>query len=144
AYHIAPHVFHELGAEVIAIGDKPNGFNINDKVGATAPRALVEAVQQHQVDLGIALEGDADRLIVVDARGRMFNGDELLCIMVRDRMETRPVAGAVGTLWTNIALEVAFRKMGIDFLRANVGDRYVLEALQERGWQIGGEGSGHL
>ncbi len=144
AYHIAPDVFHELGAEVIAIGDKPNGFNINDKVGATAPQALVEAVKQHQADIGIALDGDADRLIVVDSKGRIFNGDELLYIMVRDRMQTQPLEGTVGTLMTNMALEVAFRKMGIGFVRANVGDRYVLEALQERGWLVGGEGSGHM
>ena len=144
AYHIAPDVFHELGAEVIAIGDKPNGFNINDKVGATAPEALVEAVRAHSADIGIALDGDADRLIVVDSAGRIFNGDELLYIMVRDRMAVRPIEGAVGTLMTNMALEVAFKNMGIEFVRANVGDRYVLEALQERGWLIGGEGSGHM
>jgi len=144
AYHIAPDVFHELGAEVIAIGDKPNGFNINDKVGATAPEALVEAVRTHGADIGIALDGDADRLIVVDSAGRIFNGDELLYIMVRDRMAVRPIEGAVGTLMTNMALEVAFKNMGIEFVRANVGDRYVLEALQERGWLIGGEGSGHM
>lgn len=144
AYHIAPHVFHELGAEVVAIGDRPNGFNINDKVGATAPQALVDAVLQHNADIGIALDGDADRLIVVDAKGRIFNGDEMLYIIVRDRMKARPLEGAVGTLMTNMALEVAFRKMGIGFVRANVGDRYVLEALQERGWLIGGEGSGHM
>ena len=144
AYHIAPDVFHELGAEVIAIGNQPNGFNINDKVGATAPEALVEAVKAHKADIGIALDGDADRLIVVDASGRIFNGDELLYIMVKDRMSVQPIAGAVGTLMTNMALEVAFKKMGIGFVRANVGDRYVLEALQERGWLIGGEGSGHM
>ncbi|GGI16024.1 MAG: phosphoglucosamine mutase [Oxalicibacterium faecigallinarum] len=144
AYHIAPDVFHELGAEVIAIGDKPNGFNINDKVGATAPAALVDAVQANKADIGIALDGDADRLIVVDAAGRIFNGDELLYIMVRDRMAVRPIEGAVGTLMTNMALEVAFKKMGVAFVRANVGDRYVLEALQERGWLVGGEGSGHM
>lgn len=144
AYHIAPDVFHELGAEVIAIGDKPNGFNINDKVGATAPEALVEAVRMHGADIGIALDGDADRLIVVDSAGRIFNGDELLYIMVRDRMAVRPIEGAVGTLMTNMALEVAFKNMGVEFVRANVGDRYVLEALQERGWLIGGEGSGHM
>lgn len=144
AYHIAPDVFHELGAEVVAIGNQPNGFNINEKVGATAPAALAEAVRTHRADLGIALDGDADRLLVVDADGRIYNGDELLYVMVRDRMNVQPVDGAVGTLMTNMALEVAFRKMGIDFVRANVGDRYVLEALQERGWLLGGEGSGHM
>jgi len=144
AYHIAPDVFHELGAEVIAIGNRPNGLNINEGVGATAPAALVEAVRTHQADLGIALDGDADRLIIVDAGGRIYNGDELLYVMVRDRAEMRPVDGVVGTLMTNMALEVAFRKMHIAFERANVGDRYVLEQLQERGWLLGGEGSGHL
>ena len=144
AYHIAPHVLHELGAEVIAIGNQPNGININDQVGATAPAALVKAVQAHQADLGIALDGDADRLIMVDAQGRIFNGDELLYIMVKDRMATQPVKGAVGTLMTNMALEVAFKKMGVGFARAKVGDRYVLEVMQERGWVLGGEGSGHL
>ena len=144
AYHIAPHVFHELGAEVIAIGNQPNGLNINDEVGATAPAALVASVLENKADLGIALDGDADRLIMVDATGRIFNGDELLYIMVKDRMSIQKVHGTVGTLMTNMALEVAFRDMGIGFARAKVGDRYVLEVLQERGWVIGGEGSGHL
>ncbi|RQO36133.1 phosphoglucosamine mutase [Herminiimonas sp. KBW02] len=144
AYHIAPDVFHELGAEVIAIGNQPNGFNINEGFGATAPQALVEAVRANQANLGIALDGDADRLLVVDAAGRIYNGDELLYIMVKDRMRVRPIEGAVGTLMTNMALEVAFKEMGIGFARANVGDRYVLEALRERGWQVGGEGSGHM
>jgi phosphoglucosamine mutase len=144
AYHIAPDVFHELGAEVIAIGNQPNGLNINDAVGATSPTALVEAVLGHGADLGIALDGDADRLLMVDAHGRIYNGDELLYVMVKDRAATRPVEGVVGTLMTNMALEVAFRKMHVAFERANVGDRYVLELLQERGWLLGGEGSGHL
>lgn len=144
AYHIAPHVFHELGAEVIPIGNQPNGININDQVGATAPEALARAVRANRADLGIALDGDADRLVMVDGNGRIFNGDELLYIMVKDRMSVQKVHGAVGTLMTNKALEVAFRQMGIDFVRAKVGDRYVLEALQERGWVLGGEGSGHL
>jgi phosphoglucosamine mutase len=144
AYHIAPNVFHELGAEVIAMGVKPNGLNINDAVGATAPNALSMAVQEHKADLGIALDGDADRLLMVDAAGRVYNGDELLYVMVRDRMATAPIQGAVGTLMTNMALEVAFKQMGVGFARAKVGDRYVLEVLQERGWLIGGEGSGHL
>ncbi|GAA4016385.1 phosphoglucosamine mutase [Actimicrobium antarcticum] len=144
AYHVAPHVFHELGAEVIAIGNQPNGVNINDDVGATAPAALARAVQANKADLGIALDGDADRLVMVDADGRIFNGDELLYIMVKDRMTTQTVPGAVGTLMTNMALEVAFKKLGVGFARAKVGDRYVLEVLQERGWTLGGEGSGHL
>ena len=144
AYHIAPDVFHELGAEVIAIGNRPNGVNINEGFGATAPEALAASVQIHHADLGIALDGDADRLLVVDAAGRIYNGDELLYVMVKDRMAIGPVAGAVGTLMTNMALEVAFKRMGVGFARAKVGDRYVLEVLQERGWQLGGEGSGHL
>jgi len=144
AYHIAPDVFHELGAEVVAIGNQPNGLNINDGFGATAPDALAAAVQANHADLGIALDGDADRLLMVDAGGRIYNGDELLYIMVKDRLSIGPVAGAVGTLMTNMALEVAFKRMGVGFARAKVGDRYVLEVLQERGWQLGGEGSGHL
>jgi phosphoglucosamine mutase len=144
AYNIAPHVFHELGAEVIAIGATPDGFNINAGFGATAPKAMSEAVVEHKADLGIALDGDADRLIMCDAAGRLYNGDELLYVMVRDRMATGPVAGAVGTLMTNMALEVAFKELGIGFARAKVGDRYVLEVMQERGWLFGGEGSGHL
>lgn len=144
AYHVAPSVFHELGAEVIAIGNQPDGMNINDGVGATAPAALAAAVKEHQADLGIALDGDADRLMMVDAVGRIYNGDELLYVMVKDRMQTERVEGAVGTLMTNMALEVAFKKMGVGFARAKVGDRYVLEVMQERGWLLGGEGSGHL
>jgi phosphoglucosamine mutase len=144
AYHIAPDVFHELGAEVVAIGNLPNGLNINDGFGATAPEALAASVQEHQADLGIALDGDADRLLMVDASGRIYNGDELLYVMVKDRLAIGPVAGAVGTLMTNMALEVAFKHMGVGFARAKVGDRYVLEVLQERGWLLGGEGSGHL
>ncbi len=144
AYHIAPDVFHELGAEVIAIGNQPNGLNINDKHGATEPAALSAAVKEHGADIGIALDGDADRLLMVDASGRIFNGDELLYVMVKDRHANGGVDGAVGTLMTNMAVESAFKKMGVGFARAKVGDRYVLEVLQERGWHIGGEGSGHL
>jgi phosphoglucosamine mutase len=144
AYHIAPDVFHELGAEVVAIGNQPNGLNINDGFGATAPEALSAAVRQHQADYGIALDGDADRLLMVDAAGRIYDGDELLYMMAKDRMAAGPLAGVVGTLMTNMALEVAFKQCGVNFVRANVGDRYVLEALRERGWQLGGEGSGHL
>jgi phosphoglucosamine mutase len=144
AYHIAPDVFHELGAEVVAIGNQPNGMNINDKHGATAPQNLAKAVREHEADIGIALDGDADRLLMVDNLGRVYNGDELLYIMVKDRMATGQIHGVVGTLMTNMALEVAFKRMGVGFARAKVGDRYVLEVLQEKGWQIGGEGSGHL
>lgn len=145
AYHIAPDVFHELGAEVIRIGCEPDGYNINDGVGATSPQALVEAVKQHRADYGIALDGDADRLQVVDGAGRLYNGDELLYVMVADRlMQGETVPGVVGTLMTNMAVEVAIKRQGIEFVRAKVGDRYILEELTRRGWQLGGEGSGHL
>ncbi|MBI3284496.1 MAG: phosphoglucosamine mutase [Burkholderiales bacterium] len=144
AYAIAPNVFHELGAEVIAIGHQPNGLNINDKAGATAPDALAMAVRANHADLGIALDGDADRLLMVDRYGKIYNGDQLLYLMVMDRLAIGPVPGAVGTLMTNMAVEVALKKLGIGFVRAKVGDRYVLEQMQERGWQLGGEGSGHL
>jgi phosphoglucosamine mutase len=145
AYDIAPHVFHELGADVIPIGVSPNGFNINDGVGATAPDALVRAVRANHADLGIALDGDADRLQVVDAQGRLYNGDELLYVLVKDRIATDgSVEGAVGTLMTNLAVEQAIGRLGVKFVRAAVGDRYVLEQLRERGWQLGAEGSGHI
>ena len=145
AYHVAPDVFHELGAEVIAIGCSPNGTNINAGFGATAPAALVAAVKQHGAHYGVALDGDADRLQLVDAAGRLYNGDELLYLMVADRLaQGLPVPGVVGTLMTNMAVEVALRERSIAFVRAKVGDRYVLEELVARGWQLGGEGSGHL
>ncbi len=144
AYDIAPHVFHELGAEVIAIGNQPNGFNINDKVGATAPDALSLAVRANHADLGIALDGDADRLLMVDKNGKIYDGDQLLYLMVLDRLAIGPVAGAVGTLMTNMAVELAFNKLGVGFARAKVGDRYVLELMQQNNWLLGGEGSGHL
>lgn len=145
AYHVAPDVFHELGAEVIAIGCSPDGFNINEGCGATSPQALQAAVAQHGAHYGVALDGDADRLQIVDAAGRLFNGDELLYLMVQDRLQQGlAVPGAVGTLMTNMAVEVALRRQGVGFVRAKVGDRYVLEELVSRGWQLGGEGSGHL
>jgi len=145
AYQVAPEVFHELGAEVISIGCSPNGVNINDGVGATHPEALVKAVREHQADYGIALDGDADRLQLVDGTGRLFNGDELLYVMVADRLEQgRAVPGAVGTLMTNMAVELALKARGVAFVRAKVGDRHVLEELLARGWELGGEGSGHL
>jgi phosphoglucosamine mutase len=143
-YHTTPHVFDELGAEVVTIGASPNGFNINDGVGATAPEALRAKVLEEKADLGIAVDGDADRLLMVDANGRIYNGDELLYVIVRDRMKVGPVQGAVGTLMSNLGLEQAFGRMGIGFERAKVGDRYVLERLRERGWLFGGESSGHL
>ena len=145
AYQIAPMVFHELGAEVIAIGCTPDGLNINDGFGATHPQALVNAVKIHQADFGIALDGDADRLQIVDAEGRLYNGDEVLYLMVAERLARgEKVPGTVGTLMTNMAVEVALKAKGVEFVRAKVGDRYVLEELDKRGWLLGGEGSGHL
>ncbi len=145
AYHIAPEVFHELGAEVIAIGCAPDGLNINDGVGATHPDALIRSVRANLADYGIALDGDADRVQLVDAQGRLFNGDEVLYLMVAERLARgEKVAGAVGTLMTNMAVEVALKNKGVEFVRAKVGDRYVLEELEKNGWLLGGEGSGHL
>jgi phosphoglucosamine mutase len=145
AYHTAPPVFHELGAEVIAIGVSPNGRNINDHCGATAPQALIAKVREVNADMGIALDGDADRLQMVDSSGRLFNGDELLYILAKDRIDRgQKIGGVVGTLMTNLAIENAIKNLGIGFERANVGDRYVLELLQAKQWIIGGEGSGHL
>ncbi|WP_298829959.1 phosphoglucosamine mutase [uncultured Piscinibacter sp.] len=145
ASRVAPNVFHELGAEVVEIGCSPDGMNINAGFGATAPAALVAAVKDHRADYGVALDGDADRLQLVDAGGRLYNGDELLYVMVADRLAQRqPVPGAVGTLMTNMAVELALSERGVAFVRAKVGDRYILEELAARGWQLGGEGSGHL
>ena len=145
AYQIAPMVFHELGAEVVAIGCSPDGLNINHEVGATHPQALVAAVKAHRADYGIALDGDADRLQLVDADGRLYNGDELLYIMVDDRLgRDEHVPGVVGTLMTNMAVELALIARGVQFVRAKVGDRYVLEELEKHKWLLGGEGSGHL
>jgi phosphoglucosamine mutase len=145
AYHIAPKVFHELGAEIICIGCAPDGLNINGDVGATHPQALVAAVKAYHGDFGVALDGDADRLQLVDGAGRLYNGDELLYLMAMDRLERgEAVPGVVGTLMTNMAVELALRARGIEFVRAKVGDRYVLEELERRGWLLGGEGSGHL
>lgn len=154
AYQVAPKVFHELGAEVISIGCAPDGLNINHEVGATHPEALVAAVKVHGADYGIALDGDADRLQLVDAQGRLFNGDEILYLMVKERLlrggnasakrASEAVPGVVGTLMTNMAVELALKAKGVQLVRAKVGDRYVLEELEQRGWLLGGEGSGHL
>jgi phosphoglucosamine mutase len=145
AYQIAPMVFHELGAEVVAIGCSPDGLNINKGFGATHPEALIAAVRQQGADYGVALDGDADRLQLVDASGRLFNGDEVLYLMVNERLARgEKVPGAVGTLMTNMAVELALQRKGVEFVRARVGDRYVLEELEKRGWLLGGEGSGHL
>lgn len=145
AYNIAPKVFHELGAEVISIACAPDGLNINKACGATHPEALIEAVKAHRADFGVALDGDADRLQLVDAQGRLFNGDELLYLMADDRLRrSEAVSGVVGTLMTNMAVEVALKARGVEFVRAKVGDRYVLEELEKNQWLLGGEGSGHL
>ncbi len=145
AYQVAPDVFHELGADVVAIGCAPDGANINAGFGATAPEALVRTVRETGADYGVALDGDADRLQLVDATGRLYNGDELLYVMVGDRLDQgHAVPGAVGTLMTNLGVEHALKERGVALVRAKVGDRYVLEELNARGWLLGGEGSGHL
>ncbi len=145
AYQIAPKVFHELGAEVISLGCSPDGFNINKGVGATHPESLVKAVMEHKADYGVALDGDADRLQFVDSEGRLFNGDEILYLMVDERLSNgQKVEGVVGTLMTNMAVELALKARGVEMVRAKVGDRYVLEELDKKGWTLGGEGSGHL
>lgn len=144
-YHIAPHVFHELGAEVIAVGVAPDGFNINRKVGATHAESLQKAVRKAKADIGIALDGDGDRLIMADAAGRIYDGDELLYIVAARRKRARSLrGGVVGTQMTNLAMAQALAKLKIPFARAKVGDRYVLEMLQAKGWQLGGENSGHI
>jgi phosphoglucosamine mutase len=143
-YHVAPPVFHELGAEVAAIGASPNGFNINDGFGATRPEALRGAVKAQRADLGIAFDGDGDRVLMIDGEGSSYDGDQLLYIIAKERARSGSVPGVVGTLMTNLALELALEKMGVAFARAKVGDRYVLEAMLERKWQLGGENSGHI
>jgi len=144
AYSVAPHVFHELGADVVPVGVSPDGFNINDLFGATSPAQLQAAVLRHQADLGVALDGDGDRLIMADAQGALYDGDQLLYAIVRHRAGKGKVAGVAGTLMTNLALEQAFARLGVAFARARVGDRYVLELMREKGWQLGGENSGHI
>lgn len=144
AYHTAPDVFHELGAEVVSIGNLPNGLNINDGFGATAPKALCAAVLAHGADLGVALDGDADRIQMVDAKGTLYDGDQLLYAIVCSRARHGKVNGVAGTLMTNLALEHALARMDVPFARAAVGDRYVVEMLHENGWLYGGENSGHI
>ncbi len=144
-YHIAPHVLSELGAEVIAMGDKPNGLNINAEVGSTSPGALQDAVTRHQADLGIALDGDGDRLIMVDHQGDLVDGDEILFIIARSRNASGSLRGSVvGTLMSNLGLEHALARVGLGFERTAVGDRYIMARLQENGWVLGGESSGHI
>jgi len=144
AYHIAPKVFHELGAEVTAIGVKPNGLNINDGVGATRPEFLRETVLSQQADLGIALDGDGDRVVMVDGEGAIYDGDKLLYVIAAAHKESGQLRGVVGTQMSNLGFEHAIRRLGVDFDRARVGDRYVLERLQQQGWTLGGESSGHI
>ena len=144
AYNVAPHVFHELGAEVSAIGVTPDGFNINDHVGATSPQALQAEVRRVKADLGIALDGDADRLLMVDGDGSLFDGDQLIYAVAKHRSAKGGLEGVVGTLMSNLALEQDIKKLGAGFARAKVGDRYVLELLHEKGWELGGENSGHM
>ena len=144
-YHIAGHVLHELGADVVAIGVQPDGLNINHECGATHSSTLQIAVRQHHADLGIALDGDGDRVVMVDSKGTIYDGDQLVYIIARHRQQRGLLkGGVVGTLMTNLAVENGFRKLGIPFVRSNVGDRYVMELLQQKDWQLGGEGSGHI
>ncbi len=144
AYNVAPHVFHELGADVVAIGVKPDGFNINDSFGATAPASLKKEVALQKADLGIALDGDGDRVLIVDSAGKLYDGDQLLFAIAKHRSGKQKLAGVAGTLMTNFAFEKAMAHLGIGFARAKVGDRYVLELLREKDWQLGGENSGHI
>jgi len=139
-----PRFFHELGAEVLPVGVEPNGLNINDGVGATRPEHLKKAVLAHRADLGVALDGDADRLIMVDQRGQIYDGDKLLYVVARARHAEGRLDGVVGTLMSNLGFEHAIARLGVPFARAKVGDRYVLELLHERGWKLGGENSGHI
>jgi phosphoglucosamine mutase len=144
AYNVAPHVFHELGADVTCIGVKPDGMNINDQTGATAPSALRQEVMNQQADMGIGLDGDGDRVVMIDASGRAYDGDQLLYAIAAHRVGQRKVSGVAGTLMTNLAFEKAMQRLGIPFGRARVGDRYVLELMREKGWELGGENSGHV
>ena len=144
AYHIAAEVLHELGADVVAIGNAPDGVNINEGVGALHPELLAATIQATGADFGIALDGDADRLVMVDAAGHAYDGDQILYAIVQERLLNGPVAGVVGTLMTNMALEQALKAKGVPFKRAKVGDRYVMEMLAAEGWLYGGENSGHI
>jgi len=143
-YHVAPNVFHELGAEIVGVGDTPNGLNINQEVGATAPEALRRKVLETRADCGIALDGDGDRLVMVDAAGQVYDGDQLLYVIARQRARVQSLPGVVGTLMSNLGFEHALCRLGIALGRAKVGDRYVLEMMQDKGWQFGGENSGHI
>ncbi|HEJ9421828.1 TPA: phosphoglucosamine mutase [Proteus mirabilis] len=144
-YHIAPNVFRELGAEVITIGCEPTGININDECGATDVRMLQKRVLEEGADVGLAFDGDGDRIIMVDHKGLKVDGDQILYIIAREALRQGQLrGGAVGTLMSNMGLEIALKQLGIPFVRAKVGDRYVLEKLQEKGWRLGAENSGHI
>lgn len=144
-YHIAPNVLSELGAEVIEIGTEPNGLNINRNVGATSMKAVTDSVLENQADLGFALDGDGDRLMLVDHKGNVIDGDQIVYIIARDVLKSGQLkGGVVGTVMSNLGLEVALATLGVPFIRSKVGDRYVLELLQQKGWSIGGESSGHV
>jgi len=144
-YHIAPNVFAELGADIITIGDKPDGLNINENCGSTHPHTLAAAVLQNRADIGVAFDGDGDRLMMVDSKGQIIDGDEILYIITKARIAAGEKKGGVaGTLMSNMGLELAIKKLGLEFERTNVGDRYVIECLKEKGWCLGGENSGHI
>ena len=144
-YHIAPNVLRELGAEVIEIGTDPNGININEKCGATDVKALQEKVLETKADVGLAYDGDGDRIMMVDHLGNKVDGDQILFIIAREALRSGQLkGGVVGTLMSNMSLEIALKMLGVPFVRANVGDRYVLEKMVEHGWTLGGENSGHI
>ena len=144
-YHVAPKIFSELGAEVISIGNEPDGFNINLNVGSTHPKTIKETTLKHKADLGIAFDGDGDRVVMIDHLGNIVDGDQLVLVIARALKEKNQLkGGVVGTLMTNMAIEKALKELEIDFVRTHVGDRYVLETLLEKGWSIGGENSGHI
>jgi phosphoglucosamine mutase len=144
AYHVAPNVFHELGAEIVGVGDTPNGLNINHEVGATAPQALRRKLLETRADCGVALDGDGDRLVMADAAGNLYDGDQLLYVIARHRARSQSIPGVAGTLMSNLGFEHALGRLGISLGRAKVGDRYVLEMMQDKGWLFGGENSGHI
>jgi phosphoglucosamine mutase len=144
-YHIAPNVFAELGADVITIADKPDGININENCGSTHPNTLAAAVLQNRADIGIAFDGDGDRLMMVDSKGQIIDGDEILYIITKARLAAGEAqTGVAGTLMSNLGLELAIKELGLDFERTKVGDRYVMECLRNNGWSLGGENSGHI
>lgn len=144
-YHIAPNVLSELGADVIEIGTEPDGLNINRKVGATSMKAVTDSVLKNKADIGFALDGDGDRIMLVDHKGNVIDGDQIVYIIARDALKSGKLqGGVVGTVMSNLGLEVALGTLGVPFARSKVGDRYVMELLKQKGWSIGGEGSGHV